>query len=129
MSGHYRFTQKQIIDVLIEAHGLKGPAARALHCHRHTLNSYINRYPAVKQAYDDAIQDSIDLAQSRLIALVEKDDWRAIRYMLGTLGKDRGFTERTEIQAVGDDAESLRQQFLADIRKVYGDDDEEEDDD
>jgi hypothetical protein len=49
--------------------------------------------------------------------------------MLCTLGKDRGFTERQEIVAVGDDREALRQQFLDDIRRVYGDGDDDEDED
>jgi len=129
MSGRRRYTEQQVINALNEAHGLKGPAAHALHCTRDTITNYINRCPAIKQVYDDAIQDSIDVAHSRLMALVEKDDWRAIRYTLSTLGKDRGFTERQEIVAVGDDAEALRQQFLDDIRKVYGDEDQDDQDD
>jgi len=127
MSGHDRYTQQQVIDTLVRTGGLKGPAARALRCHRHTINSYIERYPAVKQAQEDALQDTIDLAQSRLVALVKKDDWRAIRFLLCTLGKDRGFTERTEIQAVGGDFEAFRRQIEDDMRRVYGNDDEEQD--
>ena len=126
MSGRQRFTQKQVIDALIQAGGLKTPTARALHCTRFTVDRYIDRYPAVKEAYEDAIEGSIDLAQSKLMVLVEREDWRAIRYMLSTLGKHRGFTERQEVVTVGDDREALRQQFLDDVRRVYGDDDEED---
>ncbi len=46
--------------------------------------------------------------------------------MLVTLGKDRGFTERQEFVAVGDDAEARHEQFLEDILKVYGDAEEED---
>ncbi len=128
MSGRPHYTQKQVIDAVIKAGGLKAPAARALQCSRHTITRYIERYPAIKEAYDDAIQSSIDLAQSKLMILIEREDWRAIRYMLSTLGKDRGFTERQEFAAVGEDAEARHQQFLQDILKVYGDGEEEDDD-
>ena len=129
MSGRPRYTQEQVIRALTQAGGLKTPACQALHCTRFTLNSYIRRYPAVKEAYEDALEGSLDVAQSKLMVLVEREDWRAIRYMLSTLGKHRGFTERQEVVTVGDDREALRQQFLDDVRRVYGDEDEEEDED
>jgi hypothetical protein len=128
VSGHRpRYTQEQVITALTQAHGLKGPAARALRCARRTVSRYIQRYPAVKAAYEEACDDAIDLAQSKLIALVEKEHWEAIRFLLLTLGRSRGFTLRQEIVAVGDDKEAIHQQFLDDILKVYGDDEEEDD--
>ena len=45
--------------------------------------------------------------------------------MLCTLGKDRGFTERQEVATVEDDREARRQEFLEDIRRVYGEEEEE----
>jgi len=128
MSRTRRFKQEDVINALAKSGGLKGPAASILRCSRHTVTRYIERYPAVQEAYEDAVQDTVDLAQSKMIALVKREDWRAIRFLLVTLGKDRGFTERTEIQAVGENGEALRQQFLAEIRRVYGDDEEDEED-
>ncbi len=116
-----RYTQQQMIDTLIKVGGLKGPAAKSLHCARMTINNYIKRYPAVKQAQEDALQDTIDLAQSQLVSLVKRGEWPAIRFLLVTLGKDRGFTERQEIVAVGSNTEARRQQFLDDYDRVYGD--------
>jgi hypothetical protein len=128
MKAVRRFTQQQVIDALVQGEGFKITAAAALRCSRRTITRYIERYPAVREAYEDARQATLDLAESRLLALVRKDDWRAIRYLLSTLGKDRGYTERQEIVAVGDNTESLRQQILEDITRIYGDDDEEKDD-
>ena len=119
-----RFTQEQMIRALTEARGLKMVAAEALHCDRATVHRYILRYPKVRQAYEEAIEGSIDLAQSKLITLIEREDWRAIRFMLCTLGKDRGFTERHEIAAPGDDLETLRRQFFDDMARIYGDEDD-----
>jgi len=126
MSGRPRYTQQQVIDALVQAGGLKEPAARALHCNRMTVTRYIERYPAIKEAHEDALQGSLDVAQSKLMILVEREDWRAIRFILSTLGKDRGFTTRQEIVTADDDAEARRRQFLEDIRRVYGDEDDED---
>jgi hypothetical protein len=43
--------------------------------------------------------------------------------MLCTLGRDRGFTERQQIVAAGDDMAARRRQIEEDIRRVYGDED------
>lgn len=115
-----QFREEQVIKALTESRGLIAPAAEALHCNRSTVRRYMERYPEVKEAQEEAVQASVDLAQSKLMVLIEREDWRAIRYMLSTLGKDRGFTERQEIVAVGDEAESLRLQFLAEARMIYG---------
>ena len=130
MTCRARYTQADMIAALIQNKGLQAYAADQLHCSRRTVYRYIKRYPAVQEAYEDALQASLDVAQKKLMDLVEHGDWRAIRFVLSTLGKDRGFTTRQEIVAAGDDAQARYQQYLADVRKVYGDEekDEEEDD-
>jgi hypothetical protein len=119
-----RYTQQRVIDAIQAAKGIKATAAQSLGCSRQTVTNYIDRYPAVKEAYDEAIQTSIDLAQSKLIALVEREEWPAIRFMLVTLGKSRGYVERQEISQVGGDYDAIRQQLQDDYAKVYGDEDE-----
>ncbi len=126
MSGHPRYTEQQVIDALTQAKGLRAPAAAALHCSRHTIGNYIERCPAVRAAYEDALEGTLDLAQSKLIDLVEKDHWGAIRFILATLGKDRGFTEQAQAQTTGGDCEACRRQFREDYLRVYGEDDDDE---
>ena len=118
-----RYTQQRVIDAIQAAKGIKATAAQSLGCSRQTVTNYIDRYPAVKAAYQEAKDTTLDLAESKLIALVEREEWPAIRFMLVTLGKDRGYIERQEIQQLGVDQETLFQQFDDEIRKVYGDDD------
>ena len=119
-----RYSQARVIDAIKAARGIKATAAANLKCSRQTVTNYIDRYPAVKAAYEEAVESTIDLAQSKLIVLVEREEWPAIRFLLVTLGKDRGFTERTEIQTLGEDQEVVFQQFDEEIRKVYGDKDQ-----
>ena len=121
MPNRDRYTQARVIEAIVQAKGIKATAAANLKCSRQTVTNYIDRYPAVKAAYQEAVESTIDLAHSKLIVLVEREEWPAIRFMLVTLGKDRGFTERTEIQEIGGDLEARRKQFEGEIRKVYGD--------
>jgi len=124
MSNRDRYTQAQVIDAIKAAKGIKATAAESLGCSRQTITNYIDRYPAVKAAYQEALDTSLDLAESKLIALVEREEWPAIRFMLVTLGKSRGYVERQEISQVGSDFEAIRQQLQDDVVKVYGDDDD-----
>ena len=117
MSNRDRYTQAQLIDAIQAAKGIKATAAQSLGCSRQTITNYIDRYPAVKAAYQEARDTSLDLAESKLIALVEREEWPAIRFMLVTLGKDRGYTERDDIQVLGGDPQARRQQFLDDMNR------------
>ena len=119
-----RYTQQRVIDAIQAAKGIKATAAQSLGCSRQTITNYIDRYPAVKDAYEEARDTSLDLAESKLIALVEREEWPAIRFMLVTLGKSRGYVERQEIAQLGGDLDAIRQQLQDDYDKAYGDEDE-----
>ena len=117
MPNRDRYTQARVIEAIVQARGIKATAAANLKCSRQTVTNYIDRYPAVKAAYQEAVESTVDLAQSKLIALVEREEWPAIRFMLVTLGKDRGYTERDDIQVLGGDPQARRQQFLDDMNR------------
>ena len=125
-----RYSPGKVAEALRLAAGIKADAARRLGCARSTVNAYIKRYPEVQEAWIDARETVVDLAQSKLQAAVERGEWEAVRYTLSTLGKDRGFSARPTPQPVESAvaaAERRRAEFLADIRRVYGEADEEED--
>ena len=91
-----RFTTREIIAALLEARGVKAQAARLLGCNRNTVERYISLYPTVQEAYAIARAELVDLAESKLVDQLEAGEWPAIRYTLSTLGKDRGYVERSE---------------------------------
>jgi hypothetical protein len=123
-----RYTQQRVIDAIVQARGIKTTAAESLGCSRQTITNYLDRYPAVKAAYDEANESTLDLAESKLIALVEKEEWPAIRFLLVTKGKDRGYVERQEtssptrgkgIQQLGGDIEQRFRQFEEEARRIH----------
>ena len=76
-------------------------AAKLLGCTRWTIYNYIARHPTVKRAYEEQRQTIVDIAEGKLIAKLDAGEWPAIRYILSTLGRDRGYVERVEQQVSG----------------------------
>ena len=54
-------------------------------------DDFRERYETLKEVY-------IDLAESQLIKLVQKGDFKAIRYLLDNLGKKRGYNQPQEVK-------------------------------
>jgi len=80
--------QHSIEDVIVAIRGSKGIKAVA--------------YPEVEEAYLEERQGIVDLAEAKLIEQVKGGNWHAIRWVLATLGKDRGYVERVEQSQSGD---------------------------
>jgi len=117
-----RYTPDQVAAALRAANGVHAIAAEQLGCHRTTILDYIRRYPKVRQACDEARAVVVDKAESKLIALVEREEWPAIRFTLVTLGRDRGYslkhtpTEKFAEPGDEDDAAAFKEA----IARVYG---------
>lgn len=86
-----RYTAEQVIEAIKKARGIKAVVARSLGCDRSTVNNYIERYPTVKRAYEEQREVIIDIAEGQLIKKVDSGEWDAVKYVLSTLGKDRGY--------------------------------------
>jgi len=89
-----RYTAEEVAEALRAAYGVHADAAMRLGCHRTTILDYIRRYPEARQAYEEARAVVVDKAESQLIALVDSREWPAIRFVLVTLGRDRGYDDR-----------------------------------
>jgi predicted transcriptional regulator len=125
-----RYSPEKVIEALHKAGGIKSRAAELLHCTRATVDAYIQRYPEVREEWIETRETLVDAAQSKLYDAVERGEWRAVRFVLLTMGKDRGFTMRptpTPKESATAEYERRWAKFEADIRKVYGDSDKEDD--
>lgn len=101
-----RFKPKQVAEALREANGLVTYAARRLGATRKTVYNYINEYPEVKEAHEDARDFILDRAESVLLGKVGQGDLTATIFLLKTLGKNRGYSERFE--HTGSDGEQIK---------------------
>lgn len=93
--GWRKYTKKQVIDALI-ASGTKSGAATILGCARNTITSYCDEDPEIENAMNEAKEIFVDVAETKLMANVKKGNQTAINFVLGTLGKDRGYVKRVE---------------------------------
>ena len=99
--GQERYTVAQVISAIQGTFGIKTAAAKELHCTRQTIDNYIKRHPTVAQAYQEERERLVDLAESKFAQEISKGEWQAISFALRTLGKDRGYVERRQVEASG----------------------------
>ena len=98
MAGKQRYTAAQVISAIKGSFGIKTAVAAALECNRQTVDNYIERYPTIKQAYEDEREALVDLAEGKFTQAIAQGEWPAIRFALATLGRKRGFTEKVEVE-------------------------------
>ena len=105
----------EVIEAVGRAGGVKAAAARALGVSRPTLDAYLDRWPEARAAYDDANEATLDAAEGGLAAFVAGElpggggpvpveprlRLDAIKFLLRTKGKGRGYTERAEVEQSG----------------------------
>jgi hypothetical protein len=101
MADKQHWTAAQMIDALQANAGIKSAAARRLGCHLSTIDNYIDRYPTVRQAYEEARAGIVDMAESVVVRRVNAGEWDAAKFILTTLGKDRGWITKQEHEHSG----------------------------
>jgi hypothetical protein len=91
-----RHTADAMAEALRKARGIKVVAAKMLGCSRVTVQNYCNRYASVQAAAEEARETLIDVAEGKLVQRVDAGDWDAVRFVLVTIGKGRGYVMRQE---------------------------------
>ena len=103
-----KFTASQIIEALDQHKGMVYLAAKALGCSYQTIYNYAKRHPTVQEAIDRNRGQVLDTAELSLYNAILREEHWAITFALRTIGKDRGYTEKTEQEITGKDGGDLR---------------------
>jgi len=114
-----RVSDRKIGLVLVTCGGCVSTAAKVLGYARSSLVFRVAKSEELQKAVKDARDSLCDLAEAALKKKLEADDPElgAITFALKTLGKDRGYVERTEV----DHSEGVRvagmspDEFFADL--------------
>jgi hypothetical protein len=106
-----KFTAEQVARAVTSAKGLVYLAARALGCSKRTVSRYVSKYDCVKEALEDARGEVVDVAEDKLFKALDAEEPWAIRFVLRSLGQDRGYGYNT-IPGVNAPASGARQQQL-----------------
>ena len=91
------FTKEQILTAIKNSYGIVSNVAKKLKCDWNTARKYIDKYECTLQAEEDERKKYVDLAESNSVELLKSGDPQQTRYVLSTVGKDRGYTDKTEI--------------------------------
>lgn len=96
MADKPHYTAEQMIAALNDTKGMVYLAAKRLGCSYQTVLTYCARHPTVQAAKDGHRGEMIDTAELKLWQSIQNGEAWGISLALKTLGKDRGYVERTE---------------------------------
>lgn len=111
-----RYTDDQFATVLTECKGMMYVAAKRLGCDYHTMQDRVGKSARLQAIVAEQTGQMLDTAELKLYQSVTSGELGAIKYLLSTKGKERGYVERIEQRHGGDDdAPAMR--FTLDIPK------------
>lgn len=90
--------KKAFIDAYRANMGNATAASSAVGINRTTYWRWYNSDPDFAALVDDVKEEQIDLAESELRKLVKSGNITAVIFTLKTIGKERGYIERTETE-------------------------------
>jgi hypothetical protein len=93
------------LDKIPGTAGIKSQIANRAGCDWHTASKYCDPetspFPTVARVYQDECEKIDDLAEVGLIEALKRQEPWAIKYRLGTKGRNRGYGERLELTGAG----------------------------
>lgn len=115
------FTKEQVTEAIEGSAGIVSTIAKRLNCSWHTADKYVNRWECTRQAYANEEEHALDLAETKLLKLINAEDGTMIRYYLSTKGKRRGYVERRQAEVTGKDGGPIRT-IILDVARDADDD-------
>jgi len=93
--------ERETLNALKGSGGIMSTVAKRLECDWHTAERYVNLWESTKQAFKDERETILDMAESTILTGIKDGDLGSARWMLATLGKNRGYTEKVEMEHSG----------------------------
>ena len=92
------FTDDEVAKALRSTGGIRTNAALLLKCSPSTIKRYIDRSEALARIESEVVEHILDLAESKLVDVINDGNLTAIMFYLKTKGKHRGYTERHQVE-------------------------------
>jgi hypothetical protein len=102
MARNVVVTDEQIIQALDANYGMVYRAARALKVKPPTIYNHAKANPEIEKRMRANRKELCDLAESKLVDALNIGESWSIAFTLKTLGKDRGYIEKQEIDNSGE---------------------------
>ena len=101
MTPGVKLNNKDIIDALRKTNGNLTLTGQLLGCSREAIRLRVNRFPEIREVLDESRESVIDVAEGALQRAVLNGEGWAIAFTLKTIGKRRGYVEKTEQEITG----------------------------
>ena len=107
LERHY--TVEEVCDALRKFYGLIKPTSQYLKCSRMTIYRYLEKHPEAKKIVEDGREELLDSAETVLVKILNGgleastgEMLDAAKYVTSTIGKNRGYTTKTESELSGE---------------------------
>ncbi len=88
-----KFTREEVLYAVRRCNGIVTRVAGILNCDWKTARTYIYKWKTTKDLFESYKQYITDIAEDKLKERIKNGEWKAIRFWLTTIGKDRGYRE------------------------------------
>jgi 20S proteasome alpha/beta subunit len=95
-----KITKTNFINASKDSGGIQSVVAQKIGCERQAINQFIKKNEWARELLDAEREKIIDLAENKLFKAADDGKEWAIERILKSLGKRRGYTEKTEIDSV-----------------------------
>lgn len=92
-----KVSDAKIIDAIRKAKGILTVAATSLGIERRTLYRWIEGNKEIEEVIHHEREAFVDFAESKMLENVKNNDVTSILFLLRTLGKNRGYFEKQEV--------------------------------
>ena len=121
--------KQDVMAAILVTTGELGQIAKLLGRRRQSIKNFIYRNADMLLFYTDVREAEIDVIERNALEMAKEGDAGMIKFVLNTLGKDRGFTTRVEstganggpIDITPISPKEMLQQKLNSLRQVDGD--------
>jgi len=86
-----KLTKKIIEKAIIGSSGLISTIAQKLNVSRVTVRNYLKKYPELEDLIIEEKENILDFTESKLIKKIQEEESWAIKYLLSTQGRKRGY--------------------------------------
>lgn len=115
--ANQKLTKKRVLNAIARTGGVLAAVASNLGVARQTVYDFMERNPDVKDQLTQERESIIDMAESKLFKAVQQGDSWAIKTVLSTIGKDRGYTEKKELDIKDNTPAAEPKKMLQIVRK------------
>jgi len=92
-----RMTKKAILSAIKDSGGIMSTIAKKLGVNWHTAQTWCNKFEDTKQALQNEKDTILDMAESTVFKNIKEGNSQDAKWLLSTMGKKRGYSERHEI--------------------------------